>query len=798
MNLDPDMQEQAYQLFVQEAQELLQQIEDDLLELTDDPSLPKIHNLVRAAHTIKGGAACVNLTGIQTLAYRLENVFRSLKQENLEIDLELAELLFQAYKCLRLTLLAQIQTGQSDADSAKAKAEPVFSQLEARLGHSSNAEAELPTAADLGVDVTGLILNTEVTQALEYLEKVLNNPKVDQLSEELKSQVEVFLGLGEFLEISEFVAIAQTTLAALQASPQAAQIIGQLALAGFRAAQEALLKGDLTAEVPVEQLPETEPGIEEKVVPPIPSLEDVFGDFVPSPELVVSTQTTPNPVTPIPALSRELPPDLVKDTDAQVTVPEAVKLVEQTSDSSSHLDELQNSRLEGGRQEAEERRKKTIQNPAAEAGRGGVATALTQSKSFSQNPSSVLHLTENCYGSLPPLSEFPTSTARVNGVAKSRDDRDKRTNRQGRQGRQEDKKDKGTQRKANSQNHSESRQHQVERKEVARANLPSASELTLKTAQLFVWQADSAIFALPYDKIKEHLIPKASQIVHSKKQRFLHWQEQEIPVYQLSELLSYNCPLPETTQSKSLGAASSVESRAGLMLVISQGQQILAIESAVERLVPEPELAIKLFGTAIAPPNYLYGCTILSDERLVPVIDVAALLSQTIDQIQTASAAATLLESHRSAIADKAALSQIPPSMTANKGPTVLVVDDSNTLRQLLTLTLQKAGYQVLQAEDGLKAIAQLQQNSMVQLALCDVEMPNLNGFGFLSHCRRDPQLAKVPVVMLSSCTSEQHRQLAMHLGATAYLTKPYKEPELLAALKTIISNHAGGSRCPR
>ena len=131
--------------------------------------------------------------------------------------------------------------------------------------------------------------------------------------------------------------------------------------------------------------------------------------------------------------------------------------------------------------------------------------------------------------------------------------------------------------------------------------------------------------------------------------------------------------------------------------------------------------------------------------------------------------------------------------MTANKGPTVLVVDDSNTLRQLLTLTLQKAGYHVLQAEDGQKAIAKLQQNSMVQLAISDVEMPNLNGFGFLGHCCQDPQLAKVPVVMLSSCSSEQHRQLAMHLGASAYFTKPYNEPELLAALKTIISNHAGG-----
>lgn len=118
-------------------------------------------------------------------------------------------------------------------------------------------------------------------------------------------------------------------------------------------------------------------------------------------------------------------------------------------------------------------------------------------------------------------------------------------------------------------------------------------------------------------------------------------------------------------------------------------------------------------------------------------------------------------------------------------------MDDSITVRQTLVLTLQKADYRVLQARDGREAVTQLQQNPHIQLVISDVEMPNMNGFEFLSHRRQDPQLSKIPVVMLTSRSSEKHQRLAIHLGAKHYFTKPYIEQEFLAAVKDILIQDA-------
>jgi chemotaxis family two-component system sensor histidine kinase/response regulator PixL len=118
----------------------------------------------------------------------------------------------------------------------------------------------------------------------------------------------------------------------------------------------------------------------------------------------------------------------------------------------------------------------------------------------------------------------------------------------------------------------------------------------------------------------------------------------------------------------------------------------------------------------------------------------------------------------------------------------ILVVDDAAALRRTLALTLERAGCRVLQARDGREAIEQLQTSSFVDLVVCDIEMPNMNGFEFLSTRRQDPELLKIPVVMLTSRSNDKHRWLAMQLGATAYFTKPYLEQEFLVAIKHMIS----------
>ena len=117
----------------------------------------------------------------------------------------------------------------------------------------------------------------------------------------------------------------------------------------------------------------------------------------------------------------------------------------------------------------------------------------------------------------------------------------------------------------------------------------------------------------------------------------------------------------------------------------------------------------------------------------------------------------------------------------------------SVALRRTLAFTLEKSGYRVLQAKDGQEALKTLQQTTGINLVICDVEMPNLNGFEFLGQRRRDPEMRKIPVAMLTSRGSDKHRQLAMTLGASAYFTKPYIEQQFLQAIQDLLAGDPVG-----
>ncbi|MEW5857118.1 MAG: hybrid sensor histidine kinase/response regulator [Cyanobacteriota bacterium] len=320
--------------------------------------------------------------------------------------------------------------------------------------------------------------------------------------------------------------------------------------------------------------------------------------------------------------------------------------------------------------------------------------------------------------------------------------------------------------------------------------------LTLTIAKLLVCFSGPSALALPSDSIEEIVVPKPDQIKQSGTQQFLHWRGEIVPTYRLSELLEYGCHLPETSPSRALLSLPTPDNWALPMLVLRQEQSFLALE--VDRLVTEQELVIKPFSSAIAPPSCTYGCTILGDGSVIPVIEAAALLEQVLAQNAAATATTTHLYPDMAPLAPLELMgvstastmlsaSQTPTALRTVKTPTVLVVDDAVALRRTLALSLERAGIRVLQARDGREALERLQQSPSVQLVVCDIEMPNMNGFEFLSQRRQDPQISSIPVVMLTSRSNDKHRWLAMQLGANAYFTKPYLEQEFLVAIKQIM-----------
>ncbi|WP_342596781.1 Hpt domain-containing protein [Cyanobacterium aponinum UTEX 3222] len=300
--------------------------------------------------------------------------------------------------------------------------------------------------------------------------------------------------------------------------------------------------------------------------------------------------------------------------------------------------------------------------------------------------------------------------------------------------------------------------------------------LTLTIDKLLVLSAGVHFYALPSDNIVEIIVPEDRQIKVSGNKRFLHYESKVVPIYPLMDLLEYRCYLPNTAStSQSLDILPTPEEWGKPLLLINLGQELFAME--VDHLVSEQELVIKPFGKALTAPSYTYGCTILGDGTLIPVINTTILLANYLQVSSGGNVAPRRVASS----ADNMVHSQ------SFQVSSVLVIDDSAAMRRTLALSLEKAGYRVVQAKDGKDAIEQLQQGLNVNLIICDIEMPNMNGFEFLGQRRRHPEFNKVPVAMLTSRSNDKHRKLATHLGANAYFTKPYIEQKFLESIRNLI-----------
>ena len=122
--------------------------------------------------------------------------------------------------------------------------------------------------------------------------------------------------------------------------------------------------------------------------------------------------------------------------------------------------------------------------------------------------------------------------------------------------------------------------------------------------------------------------------------------------------------------------------------------------------------------------------------------------------------------------------------------PLVLVVDDSLTVRRVTKRLLEREGYRVAMAKDGLEALEAL-GSQVPAVVLSDIEMPRMDGFDLLRNIRADAVLAGLPVIMITSRIAQKHRELAMRLGANHYLGKPYSEEELLGLIASYVSGAA-------
>jgi two-component system chemotaxis response regulator CheY len=117
---------------------------------------------------------------------------------------------------------------------------------------------------------------------------------------------------------------------------------------------------------------------------------------------------------------------------------------------------------------------------------------------------------------------------------------------------------------------------------------------------------------------------------------------------------------------------------------------------------------------------------------------------------------------------------------------TILTVDDSRTMREMLKATLLGAGFEVVQAEDGVHGLEVLEATSMPDVILTDINMPRMDGFGFIEGVRRDQRYRSVPILVLTTEGEPEKKDRARRAGATGWIVKPFDPEKLINAIRRL------------
>ncbi|NPC58916.1 hybrid sensor histidine kinase/response regulator [Caenimonas soli] len=202
----------------------------------------------------------------------------------------------------------------------------------------------------------------------------------------------------------------------------------------------------------------------------------------------------------------------------------------------------------------------------------------------------------------------------------------------------------------------------------------------------------------------------------------------------------------------------------------------------VDEVLGNQEVVVKNLGPQLARLPGLAGMTVLASGAVVLIYNPVALTAvygEQARQLSADHAQPHMLEQSGAG----ARMPAVPMAPAAPQIPLVLVVDDSITVRRVTQRLLQREGYRVSMAADGLQALERLAEEKPT-VVLSDIEMPRMDGFDLARNIRGDQRLKDLPIIMITSRIAEKHREHAKELGVDHYLGKPYSEEELLSLVK--------------
>ena len=313
-------------------------------------------------------------------------------------------------------------------------------------------------------------------------------------------------------------------------------------------------------------------------------------------------------------------------------------------------------------------------------------------------------------------------------------------------------------------------------------NLP----LTLAVTSVVLLQSGGSTYAVPSVLVEQvqQLTNKLLQSAYGEGA--IMWQSSRVPIFFLSSVLGDTQSTPVVQQYTPV-------------LILRSGSDRVAIH--VDEIIGNREVVVKNIGPQLARMIGIVGATVLGSGNIVLIMDPVPLAQRLLHEDAHAA------RMHAAAMAEQAVSSGSDTSTNAplstadstqvqesiaepvqglRKKNIVMVVDDSLTVRRVTQRFLQREGYQVILAKDGVDALEKLQEVKP-DVMLVDIEMPRMDGFDLIRNVRSDSRIAKTPIIMITSRTASKHRNYAMELGANEYYGKPFQENQLLESIEEFV-----------
>ncbi len=295
--------------------------------------------------------------------------------------------------------------------------------------------------------------------------------------------------------------------------------------------------------------------------------------------------------------------------------------------------------------------------------------------------------------------------------------------------------------------------------------------LTLSITKALSCVNNQARIAFPMDGVEDMFdVPRERVQTDDQGHACILWRDTLLPFRPLSDLLRFN-------RSLGRGRVYGGPQDEGVvsMVVLRSASTFIALQ--VDQVIGEQEIVIKQLEGPVPKPIGIAGATVLGDGRVMPIADVLELIDLASGRLRRDASTSLWTQT----------VDEEPVETVAHTDPTVLIVDDSITVRELLSMSFNKIGYRVEQARDGQEAWEKLRSGLPCDLVFCDIEMPRMDGLELLSRMQKDSTLSQIPTAMLTSRGADRHRQMAVDLGARGYFTKPYLEEMLLDAAKRML-----------